>query len=196
MVDKLGLNFGSSVTSARTSSNFTGNAPSNLDSTTPTCQRDFIGTALDVDAGTCADPDERRTAYSPCGTPTHVLRATRGHRTDLAATELAGRGSWGDDSACADCAYRSAQGRRNATPTAQFGGGCGGESLEWTDLAASLAGSGGLQTAATTEEEFTAADRQGGNVSSNSTGTTGSGTENGTGSAIIKCGGWWRRWWR
>ena len=62
---------------------------------------------------------------------------------------------------------------------AHFDGGCGRD-FERTDLAGDLAGSGGLQTAATTEEEFTAADRQGGHVSSNKAGTTSNGTGNST----------------
>ena len=64
---------------------------------------------------------------------------------------------------------------------ARSDGGCGGD-FRKTDLAGNLAGSsGGLQIAAATEEELTAADKQGGNVSSNKTGTTGSSTRNSTG---------------
>ena len=110
MVDELGLNFGSPVTSTRTSRGVTSDASIDFDSAIPTGRRESIGTALDVDAGTCADPDGRRTTYSPCGTPTHILHATRGQRAGPPATELAGHGSYGDDSARADCAYRNSRG--------------------------------------------------------------------------------------
>ena len=169
MVDKLGLNFGSSATSARTSRDFIPHTPLDLgDATAGTVQDAAITASVTTRTRTNrAVPRNEASARD-------LSERAHGHHddTDRLCSRLRGASSRLDGS-------RTASLTGGISAGAYFDGGCG-EDFERTDLAGDLAGSGGLQTAATTEEEFTAADRQGGHVSSNKAGTTSNGTGNST----------------
>ena len=114
MVDKLGLNFGSSATSARTSRDLTSNVSAGSDGAAG--QRSSDDTAIGVNAETCADHGRYRAAGLAHDTPALHVHAPRGHRGDLTAAMLTGPGSWDDNSTVAAC------GQRDAVPTTRFGG--------------------------------------------------------------------------
>ena len=158
MVDKLGSYFGSSATSARTSKDLRQHTPLDLGDAA-------ADTATTANATTHAHAD--RTVPRDVTSAQNVSERAHEHHDDTCRLDSRPRGasSWLNDSRATSLTDGISAGARSS-------GGCGRD-FERTDLAGDLAGSGGLQTAATTEEEFTAADRQGGHVSSNSGGSDG-----------------------
>ena len=172
MVDKLGLTFGSSATSVRTTWDFTTTASASL-GPQPSATHD---------AAFCANITAARTAQAA----RHQHDARHLANATLRMHGLQDGNAGRNDLDVDHSGFEAATARHTGTnvdgggrqsdvlPIAPSNGGCECSSERTGDpnLAASLAGSGGLQAAATTVEEFTAADRQGGNVSSSSTGTT------------------------
>jgi hypothetical protein len=154
MVDKLGSYFGSSATSARTSKDLRQHTPLDLGDAT-------ADTATTANATTHARAG-RTVPACDVTSAQNVSERAHEHHDDTCRLDSRPRGasSWLNDSRATSLTDGISAGARSS-------GGCGRD-FERTDLAGDLAGSGGLQTAATTEEEFTAADRQGGHVSSNS----------------------------
>ena len=160
MVDKLGLNFGSSATSARTSKDLLQHTPFDFGDATAVTGTD---TAVTTDTTTRAHTDRA----VPCDVTSARDLSKQAHGqhddTDRLGSRLRGASSRLDDS-------RTTLLTGSISAGGHFDGGCSRD-FERTDLAASLAGSSGLQTAATTEEEFTAADKQGGKSTAAVTGT-------------------------
>ena len=152
MVDKLGLNFGSSATSARTSRDFT----------TPTLIALGVNSTALHDAALGEDAMAARTmgtttrAQQPLrlnamalDAPRRLQDDTRDRRgLDASASGLHSSRTFGQHAS----AYTAGSGsHRHASPAALFNGGCGGERTRNSNLAGDLAGSGGL-LGATTEE--------------------------------------------